>query len=406
MIALAIACWVSKEVAIAADPLPSTSPPADAAYQELVEREKGRDLSHLAFARARAGDYEGAIRAYGSSGLRGEAGLSNLESAIENFERHEVLPAIEAIVAEARDRQIVILNEAHHIARHRILAHFLARRLREIGFEYLACETFGADVSGLAQRGYPKVLDGYFSREPLYADFLRESLRLGFTPITYETDGRNHRPDMQDWESINQRESDQAENLVARIFRKNPKARVFIYVGYSHITKKETSWGLGEKPPIVKWMAGRLKTATGIDPLTIDQTVMTDPPADSKRAKLLERIFAQQDRSVSAVVLRRPAQPGYVVIGPYHDDADMQVFYRATAMVDGRPGWLAMGGYRTPTPIPSELLPKETRRLVKAYFAHEEAGAIAVDQVLVQPGDPRPPVFMLPQGKFRFTFEE
>jgi len=50
--------------------------------------------------------------------------------------------AIAAIVREAKNRQVVILNEAHHVPLHRAFAMKLARELRKIGYEYLACEAF------------------------------------------------------------------------------------------------------------------------------------------------------------------------------------------------------------------------------------------------------------------------
>lgn len=48
--------------------------------------------------------------------------------------------ALQAIVREARKRQIVILNEAHHIPVHRLFAGRLAAELRKIGFAYFAAE--------------------------------------------------------------------------------------------------------------------------------------------------------------------------------------------------------------------------------------------------------------------------
>ncbi|MDB6147514.1 MAG: hypothetical protein JWO45_1178 [Spartobacteria bacterium] len=115
----------------------------------------------------------------------------------------------------------------------------LAARLREIGFEYLACETFSAPIDDLQKRGYVTTRDGYYTSEPLFADFVRQSLKLGYIPIAYETENHSSKQTGSAADSVNDRETDQAANLVRRIFEKNPKARVFIYVGYSHLLKTE-----------------------------------------------------------------------------------------------------------------------------------------------------------------------
>ena len=91
---------------------------------------------------------------------------------------------------------------------------------------------------------------------------------------------------------------------VATIFKKDPAARVFIYVGYSHLMKKERDFG-GESAKKVQWMAGRLKAATGIDPLTIEQTTMTDPVEESLNAAIVREIFSADAARENVVVLRR-----------------------------------------------------------------------------------------------------
>jgi hypothetical protein len=99
-------------------------------------------------------------------------------------------------------------------------------------------------------------------------------------------------------------------------------------------------------------------------------------------------------------------KPGYLVLGTYRGDADMQVFHRPTKIVQGRPDWLGMDGYRKPQEIPAALLPTSGRRLVKAVIEAEGESSIAVDQVLVQAGEQPLPVLMLPPGHFKFLYEE
>jgi hypothetical protein len=364
----------------------------------------------LSWARSVAGDYAGSLVAFRRAN---EIGVTRPKPPIDSAEKARELTvgfnprdALASIVDAARDRQIVILNEAHHLSRHRAFALLLARELRSIGFDYLACEGFSSNLDALAlkARQYPKTSDGFYIREPLFADLVRQSLALGYMPVAYEHQGSSS-AGRSPTDSMNEREAGQANNLVTRIFRDNPRARVFIYVGFAHL-KKTVQNRSSEPGRTVEWMASRLKTATGIDPLTIDQVTMTDPEDASIHGTLLRQVFAGRSASESSLVLRHAMEARHLVLGTYAGDADVQVFHRPTEFVNGRPDWLTMNGYRKPRTIPPDLLPKTGRRLVQAFLEGETAGAIAVDQVMVDADALNDPVFMLPEGRYRFAFEE
>ncbi len=386
----------------------------EAATDDKERNSRRTDVSslhqQLSWARSVAGDYLGSLEAF----RRGtDPGMSRHSSSNASAESAPKLAAgfsprdaLSSIVEAARDRQIVILNEAHQVSRHRAFALSLARELRSIGFEYLACETFSSnlDAAALKARGYPNKSDGFYMREPLFADFVRQSLALGYTPVPYEHDGSKS-AGLSQTDSMNERELGQANNLVTRIFRDNPHARVFVFVGFAHL-KKTVQNRTADPSRAVEWMASRLKSATGIDPLTIDQVTMTDADDASIHGALLHHIFADKGASTSAVVMRHATDERHLVLGSYAGDADLQVFHCPTEFVGGRPDWLGMNGHRKPHAIPPELLPKTGRRLVQAYFEGESDDAIAADQLIVDAEAPSVPVFMLPEGRFRFAFEE
>ena len=115
----------------------------------------------------------------------------------------------------------------------------------------------------LSERGYPTRMTGYYTSEPVYGDLVRTAFKLGYRVVPYEWAGE-YTPD--------NRERGQARNLVERILKDNPKAKILVHAGYDHID--ETGELVGAKT-----MAQRLKQMTGIDPLTIDQTEMTEHSA-------------------------------------------------------------------------------------------------------------------------------
>jgi hypothetical protein len=340
------------------------------------------------------GDTTGALATYPFSKLPESASEADRAGAREILAQHDVGEALEAIVAAAKNRQVVILNEAHHVPRHRAFATLVILELRKLGFEYFAAETFDENTVAMAARGYSRIADGHYNREPVFGDLIRQALAAGYRPVAYE-----HRDDVKtgldtDWIArIGVREEGQAQNLVDRLFAKDPTARVFIYVGYSHALKAPQDAGGGRQNV---WMAARLRDKTGIDPLSIDQATVRP-----EMAPLSESVFASF--AGDSFVLASRTDDMRFWTAP--TGVDMTVIHRPERRVDGRPHWLAMNGYRTPHPIPAKLLPHRGRRLVQAFVANESADAVPMDQMLVTAGE-KPPVFMLPKGKYRFAFQE
>lgn len=306
----------------------------------------------------------------------------------------QALDAIPAIVAAARGKRIVILNESHHMPRHRAFAAELARALRAEGFTWFGAEAF-ADIAGTVKRGYPSADTGYYVREPVFGELVRTVLALGYRTFAYEAEalaggGSDART------RINQRETQQAANIVQRCFDVDPEARVFLYVGYSHATE---TWRDRAGPDELAWMAARLAALTGLDPLTIDQTE-TMPHSDEAHANPhWLRARAQLD---GPKVFQRE-DGSFIVVGSYAGSMDLQVFHPPLGVRSGRPDWLARG--RTAIALPPELagaLAPDVRLLAQAFRASEPPNAIPSDQFVVV-GTQGAASFLLPRGRYRLV---
>jgi hypothetical protein len=168
--------------------------------------------------------------------------------------------AVAAIVEAARDRRVVMLNEAHVASRHR---HFLARllrALRPLGFEILAAEDF-VNASG---PGAPDVRTyragtalnsnfGFYLHDPVYGEAVREAADLGYRLAAYEQRREQRQAGETGAAAIARREPAQAENFIADVLAANPKARVLVHVGYAHLRKTPRPPG----PSVVRRPAAR-----------------------------------------------------------------------------------------------------------------------------------------------------
>lgn len=281
-----------------------------------------------------------------------------------------VEPATLALARLVHGRQAVFFNEAHNIPLTRTLTVAMLPALRREGFDYLAVETLYDDDTRLAQRGYPTAASGFYVNEPIYGEMVRSALKLGFKVVAYESD-QPGTPDA--------RERAQARNLVERIFRKDPKARVVVNAGYAHIQKHGPYLG-------GRSMAEYFAAMTGIEPLSIEQTMMIphpDPPSDHPwytavmQAKRPDVPFVFVDAEGKAWSLR--------------DGYDASVFFPPAKMRRERPTWLSLLGLRRPVFVSGRSLCDDTWPcLVEALYADEGDDAVAADRVLFDP-PPNPP---------------
>lgn len=302
--------------------------------------------------------------------------------------------AIAAIVERARATRIVIVNEAHDSPRDRAFILKVAEALKPLGFTHYAAETFAnqtpemasAALGWLVEEGYPIRSTGTYTTDPMFSFLVRRAMALGYQPVAYEIPFTPELAALSPEESIAVREQTQAENLARSIAAAGPDAKFLIHVGYGHAAERPVS------AEAVPWMAARLANLTGIDPLTVDQTQVTENDR-SPANRALHAALAPRFEGRSAVFFRdgraiATRQLGHAV--------DLQVVHPTAMAVDGRPDWLHDTGRRA-VAIPAELMPTEGRRLVQAFIAGEAEDAVPLDQALVEAGQAAP-VLYVPAG--------
>ncbi|MNY04675.1 hypothetical protein D3C86_1373650 [compost metagenome] len=160
----------------------------------------------------------------------------------------------------AKENQVLMLNEDHYYPKHRLLAMELLATLKANGYTYLSLEAFVADPE---TDFTPNYNNGIYTDEPYFAHFIRKAITLGFTVSGHENVDKGI-----------DREMGQAKNII-KILEKDPNAKIFVYVGHGHLEKKHKTR---------KLMAEYFKELSGINPITINQTVIC---ADAKQELIL-----------------------------------------------------------------------------------------------------------------------
>jgi hypothetical protein len=325
------------------------------------------------------GNYADALR---FADFDGQKFLDDASAAAE-LKDFRPVSAPEAIAEAAAARQIVIVNEAHHVPQHRALTVELLKKLKQKGFTHFAAETLFETDAKLNERGYPIKDTGAYINEPLYGDIVRTALKLGYKVVPYDV-AFGGEPDA--------RERGQAENLKKRIFEKDSQAKVLIHVGYGHnseATRKNDT----------KLMTGYLKEFTGIDPLTVDQTAMSEHSAPEYERPLY-RFVAAQKYFNQPLVFQNQAREFWT---HQNSGRDVTVFHPRSRYTNGRPAWLALGGERKQYLLPKDVCQTEKNCLVRARFAAESADAVPVDQI--EASTDTKTALMLPKGDFIIDVE-
>lgn len=313
--------------------------------------------------------------------------------------------AISVILNEAKNKQIVILNEAHHAPVDRSFAMQLAKGLHDkLGFEYLACETFAVGDDKILSKGYVTEATGAYSNESTFANFLSKAIVDRWKFVSYET-----APELDGTPEYGSREYGMAKNILDRVLSSKPKAKIFIYVGYGHASKFPKSMNNNDDSKF----AAQLSRLTGIEPLTIDQTFLSAnvPGGDTKRA-LYKSALRKGKAGFPFVLLNKKSVPlkfshmrapqlrqGYDILVA-HPTYDLN-------LQTGRPNWMGDSrfGNLTPHDIPEKFLPKSGRRVIYAFRRNAPEDAVPVDVVLVRASKAAPKL-MLPPGEFTLEYED
>jgi hypothetical protein len=331
----------------------------------------------VAWQYSRIGRYQAALEANNKGPVPPPAPLPRADSLA--FAAYRPTDAKAYILKRAQNERIIIINEAHHVPRHRAFTAALLPGLAAQGYHYLATEDLLEDDSlNWATRRYPVQATGSYVGEPTMANLLRTAQKEGFQLRSYNY-GYSREGD---WLArIQAREMAQARNI-QHILLADPKAKIVIHCGYSHANEQP------DPEDHTRWMASYLREYTGINPFTIDQTVLSEGTSN--------RYYQPLPVRGSVVLLDAQGQP-FITADKYMS-VDAYVYHPRATTVQGRPDWL-MTAERRPVAVASKIkVPYPCQ--VLAYVAGEPADAVPADVIeLTDKADAT--ALVLPPGRYR-----
>ncbi len=347
-------------------------------YARMAGKEQAQAAQLLSMTDATFGRYQDAEDHYYAAFPAGRKPISCPATGVTE-------PALMALRRFAAEAQVVMINESHSMVTTRVFLYDLLPVLRALGFKYLAMEALAPASDeppqgqsmmalqdpALPSRGYPldQSAAGFYLREPIYAEMVREAIAQGFTLVAYETLQAKSR---------DEREAGQADAL-AKLIASDPHAKVAVIAGYSHIWKADG------------WMAERLQRQISGKILSIDQT-----------AGLLGCDVPPKTDSLQPYVLVDAKGVGWA---SKPDRVDVTVLHKARK--DGRTahsGWLTLGGRRKGIQPDTRACADAWPCLVAAIYASEGEDAVPADRALLEGPDDRALLF-LRSGQYRYVVE-
>ncbi len=335
---------------------------SDQIFDKLCSGELRSSRSVAMF--AAIGDYKNALTIGNEFPI--EFGFDSIrQTDLDYYDNFTDYQARSEIISLSKNYRLILIQESHHKPQHRIFTKGLLAGLYENGYRYLALEALAHPSNFpiefrdtlLEERGYPlnNVVTGVYIQEPQMSNLIREALKLGFKIIAYDgIASKIKRP----------REEVSAERL-AKIFNDDPEAKIIVHCGGYHILETPDIRGN-------EWLGLRLKKLTGIDPLTINQDILTE------RSTTLESPFYKMMDFIEPKVFKNSNNEYYNGFKDF-ESFDILVFHPRTTYILNRPNWLLEKEEKKMVEIKD--INVEMPCLIKAYDRTDKSDAVPIDMV-------------------------
>lgn len=289
------------------------------------------------------------------------------------------------ILERAKNQRVVMFNESHNKPLHRAFTAAMLEDFYALGFRYLAMETLNQFPNASLRQ--VNILTGHYTCEPIAGELVRKALSMGFALVAYEDSSSQH--------SINQREYAQAENI-NKILLKDSTAKMLVLAGEQHVEEGATS---DDRIP----MAAYFKIVSGIDPLTIDQTTLTEQSTSEYGSAIYNYVTKKNVFATSVVLLKNSRSKDLLDLNL----CDIYIMHPPTKYRNGRPTWNAINGLKKETPIQPIY---QALFFVQAFYEKEYSektvgAAVPADQTYITAPDGYYYLY-LQRGRYQLVYRD
>jgi hypothetical protein len=270
---------------------------------------------------------------------------SSIKTYVDTLRNVQHVDAKKYILDRTAKAKVVMINESQCKPQHRVFTISLLQDLYNQGYRYFAVEALNNSANAK-----PEVIDissGKYIHEPVNAEMLRIAMKIGFKLVAYQDSVYSH--------SSFQRELVQAANIY-KVLQEDSSAKIVVQASHGHIFEEQ----------IEKYipMALAFRRLSDIDPLTINQTDMTELSDFEYGRVFYDHYIGRYPISKPSVAIKNNQPVDLLATTGY----DIVVVHPQTQYKNGRPDWYSMNGLK------KEYAVKPTEKslyLVQAYYLNE-----------------------------------
>jgi len=283
----------------------------------------------------------------------------------------------------AKKEKALFFNEYPDHPQNRAFISTLLDDLFAAGFTYFFMEDVVTSDKELNNRAYPVINTGYFVKDPVYGDLIRQALLKGFEIVSYEPTKAQiekaktivkRTAKFSDPALLHQCAKDWARAMnINRIYKKDPAAKILVLTSRGNIKEVNTNG--------FKTMASWYRTFTKINPLTIDQRTFTEKckadedPLYGNRTVKKPTIFLYKN----SPFIKQETNTITETTGKF---VDLQIYFPRSSFRNDRPTWLEMDGYRLHQEVNPDKYGMGSPCMVMAFKKEEDISfAVPMDAI-------------------------
>ncbi len=312
------------------------------------------------------------------------------------------------ILKRSENEQAVFFNDSQEHIQTRAFFTSLLSDFYAQGFRYLGVEDLSYFDKEINLRGYPSINSGKEIDEPMFGEMIRTALQLGFEVFPYESQKtelekamkivRKEKTLSRDAHNIKltARNWSQALNI-SRITKNNPSAKLLVYSKDKKIREQNMEG--------VRYMAAWFKKFTNINPLTIDQTDMTERCYDAEYP-----LYYTANVKKPTVFVRNDKVLVKTEKDSYDEDVkipfDIQVYHPRNTMENYRLKCLNWANHKKPYKVNLDKYKMSYPCLLLAYHANEDMEIAVPVDVFEADSSVREPTLLIAPGSYTLVLRD